>query len=211
MIKVIIFDLDGTLINSINFWLSLYKKTAKKFGIKINEEKLKKRFGERDVEILISLTPKEKRKDILNYFHKLKLKEGKKKDLKKFRFTKNVLKKIKEKNIKIAISTGNSREIADLILKKNNLSKYVDFSLTNEEVKRGKPYPDMILKIIKYFKVKKSEVLCVGDSIYDFKAARNAKIKIGLVQTGVLDLEEIKKLKPDYIFKDIRDILNILI
>jgi HAD superfamily hydrolase (TIGR01549 family) len=210
MLKVIIFDLDGTLINSIRFWLSLYKKTAKKFGIKIDEKEVAKRFGQKDVDILISLTPKNKQKEVLEYYHKLKLKEKGNSDLKKFRFVDKVLKELKKRNIKIAIATGNSRDIADLIIKKNKLDKFIDYSVTHNDVKRGKPYPDMLLKIRRYFKIRKKEILCIGDSTYDFKAAKRAGIKTGLVKTGVLNDKEIKKLKPDFIFKDIRDVLKIL-
>jgi HAD superfamily hydrolase (TIGR01549 family) len=210
MLKAIIFDLDGTLIDSVNFWLSLYKKTAKKLNIKLDEKEVSKRFGEKDVDILISLTPKEKREEAISYFYMLKEREKKRLNLKKFKFVDSVLKKIKEKKIKIGITTGNSKDIAEYIVKKNKLEKYIDYLVTHEDVKRGKPYPDMILKIIKHFKVKKKDVLCVGDSLYDFKAAKRAKVKIGLVLTGVSDKEDVEKLKPNFVFKDIRDVLKLL-
>jgi len=210
MLKAIIFDLDGTLVNSVDFWLSLYKKTAKKVNIELDSKEISKRFGESDVDILLSLIPEEKRKEALDYYYKLKEKEKKKLNLKKFEFVDEVLKKIKERNIKIAIATGNSRDIAELIIKKNGLEKFIDFIVTYEDVKRGKPYPDMILKIIKHFNVKREEVLYVGDSLYDFESARRARVKIGIVLSGVLNRVEAKKLNPDFIFKDIRDVLKVL-
>jgi len=210
MLKAIIFDLDGTLVDSVNFWLSLYKKTTEKLNLKLDEKEIIKRFGESDVDILISLVPKEKREEVIKYYYMLKEKEKKKLNLKKFKFVDDVFKKIKEKKIKIGIATGNSREIAELIIKKNMLEKYIDCLVTYEDVKRGKPYPDMLLKLIKYFNVKKDEVIYVGDSLYDFESARRAKVKICIVLTGVLNKAEAEKLKPDYIFEDIRGILKIL-
>ncbi|OQX86581.1 MAG: hypothetical protein B6D55_05750 [Candidatus Omnitrophica bacterium 4484_70.2] len=210
MIKLVIFDLDGTLVNSIEFWLSLYKKTVKKFGVEIDEKELKKRFGKKDVDILISLTPKDKQEKILKYYHNLKKKEKNYVDLNKFEYADKVLGKIKRKGIKIAVATGNTKDIAEFIIKKNKLDKYIDYLVTNDDVEKGKPAPDMILKILKHFGLEKKEVLSVGDAIYDYEAAKNAGIKSALVKTGVLDGEECVKCNPDYVFNDIRDILKLL-
>ncbi len=210
MIKLVIFDLDGTLVDSIDFWLSLYKRTAKKFGVEINDKELKKRFGKKDVDILISLTPKDKQEEVLKYYHKLKREEKESVDLNKFEFVDNVLKNIKDKGMRIAVATGNTRDIAEFVVKKNGLDKYIDYIVAHDDVEKGKPAPDMILKIIEHFGFEKEDVLSVGDAVYDYKAAKNAGVKSGLVRTGVMDREECKECNPDYVFKDIRGVLKLL-
>ena len=59
------------------------------------------------------------------------------------------------------------------------LSKYnfIDYLVTADDVKNGKPHPEGLLNIIKKFKNDKKKTLFIGDSIHDFRASKSAKIK----------------------------------
>ncbi len=210
MFKVVVFDLDGTLIDSINIWLSLFEKVFKKYGLDVNENCIKNQFGKQDKEIISFFAKKEKREEMIDFF------EVKKKDktflnkFKTFPFTAKVLTEIKSKGIKISVATGNNNKIMNFILKKYDLNKFLDYHICAEEVKKGKPNPEMLLKVLKFFKVKKKDLIYIGDSPHDVKMARNAGVKIGVVLTGVLDRKSAEKLKPDFIFEDVRGVLELV-
>ena len=61
-----------------------------------------------------------------------------------------------------------------MILKKYKLFKNI---VTSDDIKKGKPHPEGIIKILRRNKTKKKNCIYVGDSIYDYKTARNSKIK----------------------------------
>ncbi|VVC03884.1 Pyrophosphatase PpaX [Candidatus Bilamarchaeum dharawalense] len=74
----------------------------------------------------------------------------------------------------------------------------------------GKPNIFILKMILERFKVKKSEVLMVGDRLEtDIAFGKKAGIKTALVLTGVSKKEDVKKIKPDYIFKSIADLPSI--
>ncbi len=208
MFKAFIFDLDGTLINSINIWVSLFKKTFKKYRINVNEKEIKIWFGKPYTEIIEHFALKDK-KEIINYFKTEKDKIGIEK-LKPFPFVAKTLKHLKQKDMKIAIATGNNNYILDKILEKYDLNKYIDYHICSEEVKKTKPDPEMILKILKYLKIDKKKTMMIGDSPYDIQMAKNAKIKSCAVLTGVLNKKSAEEIKPDYIFKNIGGVLKLI-
>lgn len=207
-VRLIIFDLDGTLLDTVPMWLDLFKKSASKFKVNISADEIKKYFGKQDIEIISQIFSEDKRKEVIDYFYQLKKRYIK--NVKLFPDTKKVLSELKNKNIKIAIATGNTLDMKNFFLKKTGLYKIIDYSLCAEEVKNGKPNPDLINKIANYFDIDKKYILFVGDSIYDYYTAKNSKVKIGLVSTGVLTKEEIIKLKPDFVFDNLKEILDII-
>jgi len=208
--KMIGFDLDGTLINSIDVWLDLFKRVLKNFKINAEEREIKNLFGKEYKKIVYSLAPKEKAEEIIE-----KIKQERKNNLflnkfKLFPFTEKVLLNIRKKGIKIATISGNDREMNDFFINKFRLNKMVDFCICAGNVKKGKPEPDMILKVLEFFRIPKKEFIYIGDTSYDVEMGKRARVKTGVVLTGVLDEKEAEKLKPDFIFKDIRGVLKII-
>ena len=63
-------------------------------------------------------------------------------------------------------------------------------------MKRGKPHPGILNKIIRKFGVKKPRVLYVGDMVIDAQAGRNSGVKTVIVTTGSSSLGEIKREQP---------------
>ena len=208
MLKAFIFDLDGTLTDSINIWVSLFKKTFKKYKINVSEEIIKVQFGKPYTEIIEYFIPEDK-KEAIKHFKT----EKDKIDIEKFKpfpFVAKTLKQLKQKDMKIAIATGNNNYMIDSILEKYNLCKYIDYHVCTEEVKKTKPDPEMIFKILKYLKIEKKESILVGDSPYDIQMAKNAKIKSCAVLTGVLNKKSAEEIKPNYIFKNIGGVLDLI-
>ncbi len=208
MLKCFIFDFDGTLTDSINIWASLFKKIFKKYKINVGEEDIRNQFGKPYTEIVKYFAPKNK-EEMIKEFEIEKNKIGIEK-IKPFPFVAKTLKQLKQKNMKIAIATGNNNYMIDKILEKYNLSKYIDYHICSEEVKKTKPNPEMIFKILKTLKIEKNKAIFTGDSPYDILMAKNAKIKSCAVLTGVLNKKSAEEIKPDYIFKNIKGVLTLI-
>ena len=169
--NLIIFDLDGVLIDSIQNMKLALKMTSLSVNIKLDFKLYKKYLG----------LP----------FEKIMSKMGVKKDVRKIKqkysyFSKKNISKITinpkniadlrnlNKDYDFAVFTSKDKSRTNMILKKYKLFKNI---VTSDDIKKGKPHPEGIIKILRRNKTKKKNCIYVGDSIYDYKAARNSKIK----------------------------------
>tara|TARA_B110000259_G_C13978425_1_gene387657 strand:- start:226 stop:843 length:618 start_codon:yes stop_codon:yes gene_type:complete len=169
--KLIIFDLDGVLINSINNMKYALLSTEKKMNIKLNFNDYKKYLGLPFDDIMGKMKIKVDVNQIKkNYEH------FSKKKISEIKIDKNILigLKLLKKNYKLAVFTSKSRNRTLNILKKYNFFKYI---VTSDDIKKGKPNPEGLIKIISRLKVKKTNTIFVGDSLYDYQASKLAKIK----------------------------------
>ena len=198
-VKAILFDLDGTLVDSYTAWFHIVNDTLKSIGLKpMKEKEFSKRFGspvEKDVKNLYQnrMTKQEIIKKYNFYFNK------RKNHVKLFRHTSITLKKLKKSKVKLALITNSSRSIANGILKHHDLKKHFSAVVSMNDVKLSKPAPDMIFKACKMLKVKINEAILVGDSKNDMLACKRA----GCVTVGY-------KTKGNYMIHHLSQIFSII-
>ena len=199
---LIIFDLDGVLINSEKNMSYAWSQTCKKLKFKISFNKYKKYVGLGFFEILNKLKVKKKYHNdafiYYNFYSKKKINK-----IKLFPNVKKVLTKIKH-NYKIALFTSKNKSRVRKIISNLNLS----FSkiITLEDVKKPKPSPEGLKKIINDFDFKRGEIFYVGDTLHDLQAAKYAKINYIQCNWG---FQKIYK-KNIFKIKKIADLTNIL-
>lgn len=200
--KVIAFDLDGVIINSLPNMAKSWNETCKKNNLKIPFKKYQKLIGLPFIQILKKLNIRNGYKKIkqdyryfsLQYVNLIKCYP----DIKKVLI-------ILKKKYKIAIITSKERKRSVFILSKKKI-KY-DMLITPNDVKKGKPFPDSTKKVLKKFLVKRENILFIGDTIFDYKFAKNSKIDFLFANWGygIIKLRNINKInKPKDIIKYIK-------
>ena len=212
MIKAIIFDLDGVLVDTKKIHFEALNKALKKFNYK--EIKF-----EDHVKIFDGLPTNEKLK-ILNKKNKLPKKNFSKINKFKQKITSDILKKrIKKnlelinifkklyKNYKIAVATNAVNSTLKICLEKLGISKYVHYKLSNEDINVAKPNPEIYLRIFIKFGIYPSEALILEDSHY----GREAAISSGAKLLPIKKIEELtlKKIKSNLTSKKINITKNI--
>ena len=210
--KIICFDLDNTLVDSVKAHTKAYNRVLNTFGLKSKTEKyMFSKLGRPKDELIKLLAPKSSKnvRDEINKLHDRYLSSGYFKYAKGLKYSLEILKYLKKKKYKIAITSNCVRGNIYVILKGSGINrKYFDLLVGGDDVKRSKPYPDEILKVSKFFRKKPDFV--VGDSIYDVMAGKKAKVKIIAVTTGYYKEKELKRYKPDYIIKNLKELKRIL-
>ncbi len=195
--KGVIFDLDGTLLDTTQAHILAWIEASKSLGIhEVDEAFIRQQLGKTSLDIA---------KEILIHYNKptnlverlANLKDTLfiEKYLKESKLIPNVKKmlySLKNKGIKIAIVSSNPSSVIREVLKHMDILKYVDVIIGQDDVKEPKPSPQPILKAISEMNLRKEEVLVVGDSIYDIIAAKRAGVKVYGVLTGVGSLTELR-------------------
>jgi len=102
---------------------------------------------------------------------------------------------------KIAVAT-NRTDTMSCVLNENNLDGYFDIVVTSLDVKRPKPHPDPIIKILDHFDVKPDNLIYIGDSSLDEKAAASAGVFFAAYKNS--------SLSADFYINSLKEIENIL-
>jgi len=171
MIKAIASDLDGTLIDTAKLLAEAWEDAFKSEGIDISYSELYRNTKGISSKDIIYRYKKESNQDDL-----YRIKEKRKSNFIKlldqgsqilYPETINVINEIRNKNIKFGISTGMSRDLLDKVLDISGLSKMVDTVVSSDDVKNGKPEPDIFIETFKKLNVNPKEGIVVGDSEND--------------------------------------------
>lgn len=207
-IKLVMFDIDGTLLDTTEFILQAYEHVFRihKFSSKTRAE-ISAVIGKHLRECYQLLTGLEQ-VDHLIKDHK-NFQQNNYHLAESFSDTESTLKKLKEKGILLAaISTRYGPSVPET-LKRNNIFHYFDLILTADEVTKVKPDPEGIQKVLKFFSIKPEEAMFIGDSPADVEAGKNAQVKTIGVSFGFHG-ESIKNSKPDFLVHHLSEILKLL-
>jgi len=185
--KAILFDLDGVLINSIDAWYLAFKETLKHVGLRmIDKREFKENYWGQEIEEnlrRLQMDDDAEKYCLERYFShidKIRLFEG----------TKEVLERARR--FKVGLVTNTPKSGVSKILKQFGLEKYFDAVVTRDEVERGKPNPEIVIKACNFLGVKPKEAMVVGDTRSDVRAGRGAGSRV--IGLGVNADKRIEKL-----------------
>lgn len=223
MIKLVIFDMAGTVVDEQNVvyktlhWALTnagYQCTLKdvlKYGagkekLKAIQDLMELQDTSIDVNRSKSIYQNFKEKLDVNY-ECLNIKEQQN--------ASKIFKWLKEKGIKVALNTGYNQAVASGLINKLNwaVGEHIDALVTATDVANHRPNPDMILLAMKQTQIiNPSHVVKVGDSVIDIKEGQNANCLFSIgITTGAQSKEELKIADPSFIIDDLielRDIIN---
>lgn len=193
-IKYIVFDFDGTLVDTIDMAINIFNKIAHEYNLKQIEE-----------EDRIALTT-QKPKDLMKIYEVTQLKVvllllrirkemGKNlSDLKIVSDIKETLQELKQSGFRLGILTSNSKNNVGIFLENNGLADIIDFIYSGKSL-FGK---DKVMKsMLEQEKISKDEIIYVGDEIRDIEASRKVGIPIISVSWGLNTREILESFKPD--------------
>jgi len=215
MIRAVFFDLDDTLIDAMQCHLEANAKTFRKFEISYSEIKKKIEgkdyLGMRLIEILkdmrdaVGVTEKVlPLKTLVSSREKIFLKLVNQKAT-LYPGARHALTNAQENGATIAVVSSGTQAFIACALKKFNLDRYVDFVVGEEDVKRGKPFPDVYEKayrlLPKDLNISKQDCLVVEDSANGIKSAKTAGLKTVFVPSKWNS----KKVRADWRLKSLKD------
>ena len=204
MLKVVLFDWDGTCHNSLNNIRTAYLETKDILGLSCEWEEFRHYIGIPTV-VQGELVYPKNIKEFVDVYHDCykKLVEGP-----LFPGTKEALKTIKEMYT-ICLVTSKTHNSAVKCMEEMEIPGIFDHMICGDDVKHSKPHPEPVLKGLEYYNIKPNEAVYVGDSAHDIKASKGAKVPVIGVTWGALHRDEIEAEKPDYVADTWEEVIEI--
>ena len=117
---------------------------------------------------------------------------------------------LKKKGYRLALASNRPARFTHIILKHLAIDQYFDYVLCGDQLKRAKPHPDIILKILKKLSVTNQDAVFVGDMTVDVISGKRSKVKTIAVLTGSSTKKEIQALKPFRIMRNLKEVKRLL-
>jgi HAD superfamily hydrolase (TIGR01509 family) len=211
--RAVIFDLDGVLADSEPWWNEIDKKLLgeygvayrgehhrnvlgvsyrlavefykKTFGLSVPTEELMRRRGEIAVEFFA---------DRVGLFPS----------------TKATLEELRQMNLHVALATSSVSASARPFLDRHELTTFFEVILTGEEIERGKPHPDIYLRVAEKLGVTADACLVIEDALSGIAAGKAAKMRVAAIpDTRFVDPREYEK-KADYLLGSLSEIPSLV-
>jgi pyrophosphatase PpaX len=201
----IIFDLDGTLTQTNKLIFATFNHVAQKYiGRTYSPKEITDMFGPPEQIAIERLVGKDKIKEAMNDFYKYyevhhpqmaHLYDG----------IKEMLEFLKDHGVILAIFTGKGKRSTLISLDIIGVKDLFDVIISGNDVVNHKPSSEGIRKVIEKFGLASGEVLMVGDSVSDVKAAQEAGVEIAAVLWDSYGKEKVMQMKVDYQFHSVKE------
>lgn len=209
-IKLVIFDLDGTLVDAYAAICSSFNYVMRKLGLKPKSPSfIRRSVGWGDANLLKPYVSEHDLGRSLRLYrdhHKLSLLR----QSRLYPYVRLFLRQLKARGCKLAVASNRPTRFSFILLKHLHITDLFDYVLCADKLKHGKPDPEILNKIINKFSLKKSQVLYVGDMVIDAQAGRRAKVKTIIVTSGSSGVAEIRKEHPFKIVSGVRQLAKMV-
>lgn len=209
MIKAVLFDLDGTLIDTNELILSSFKKAFKEvLDIEVPEKEITMLFGRPLVQTLGKYS-ESKLEELIKTYRDYN-ESNHDQMCRSFDGVKEMLEELKEMGVKLGIVTSKREHLAKRGMKISGILDIMDTVITPESTEKHKPNPDPALKACELLKVNPNEAIMVGDATYDILCGKSAGCKtIGVSYTSI-PIKELQRVEPDYFVDEPMAIVEIV-
>ncbi len=211
MIKAILFDLDGTLLDTNELIYNSFRHTFNEFvNREVSKSEITSLYG-KPLEYSFSNYTEDKElvNKMIKVYREYNLKHHDNMCA-PFDGVVELLTKLKNKGIKLGIVTSKKKDTAVRGMEIGNIIKFMDVIITPELTEKHKPDGEPALKACEILNVNPNETIMVGDSSYDLLCGKRAGCYTCGVYYTAINIEELLEVQPTYMIKHPLDILELI-
>ena len=209
MIKAIIFDMDGLMIDSERVTFECYQERLKDMNLTMDEEFYKTLLGkpikgiyQRFYDVYGNDFPIE---NVIQDVHQLMAERFETEGVPVKKGLVELLHYLKDNNYKTIVATSSNRDHVDKILAQAKITEFFDDSICGDEVTKGKPNPEVFLKSCQKLGVNVDEAIVLEDSEAGIQASYDANIKVICIP----DMKYPEKQYEEKTFKILKDLTEV--
>jgi len=204
----VLFDLDGTLIDSTELIVETYRHTLRELAsVEISRDEIIVGFGTPLIENLRRLSPDASLVPQMMQMYSEYNERRHDELVSAFPGAVESVRALHAAGVRLAIVTGKRRRYALMGLSHCALEPYFDVVITPENTERGKPHPDPVQAALRDLGVESRGALLVGDSPHDMASARAAGVVTAAASWGPFASEALRASQPDYWLETCSDIV----
>lgn len=210
MIKAVLFDLDGTLLNTNDLIIKSFTDTFKHYypdreftyqeiidciGPTLEQTAMK--YYPQNISEMVGMY---RHHYVLNHDELIKIYPG----------IEEMLKALKDLGLKLAIVTSKKRDMTLKAMEHTNVLDYFDLIISSDEVTQPKPHQEPIELALKELNLLKDEVIMVGDNSHDIECANHASVKSIAVGWALKGADYLRGFNPTYIINTADELIEII-
>ncbi|NMC03731.1 MAG: HAD family phosphatase [Candidatus Lokiarchaeota archaeon] len=217
-LKGIIFDLDGTLTDTLDQHVEAFDRVFKRNGISIDRALIQANMGRRPFDIVRDLAFGGQADEQLSKQQVTDLYRLAQEKIDEFTGlipaqpprmpgVPGVLARAKELGLKVAVVSSTTYKNVKIILDRIGVLPYLDAFVCGDDVKMGKPHPEAFLKGAERLGLAKDNIIVIGDSVHDIGCAHGGGLRIIAVATGKHSIAELQAGNPELVIRDLAALL----
>lgn len=200
--KALVFDMDGTILNSNKAIFDSLGRLAEEYGFEITPEINRRCLGCRAEELMAGMGFESSKAEemslrwrvlIQDYLHEAWMFDG--------------IEDVFKEDIPIGVVTSECREELEINMERMGIASRFDCTVTIDDTPYEKPHPEPLLHCIRQMGFTPEDVLYVGDTLYDIGSAKAAGVDFGLAGWGAVHTEGFEEA--DYVFSHPSEILEL--
>jgi len=207
-INTILFDLDGTLIDTNELIYKSFVHTFDHYGYSFSKEEILQFNGPPLIETFTELNP-DLADEMIETYRKHNLKHHND-YVTLFPNVKETLDLLYENGKQLGIVSAKMRPGVELGLEVTGIKKYFKTIVSVDDIVNPKPHPEPVLKAIKNLQGEPNTSIMVGDNYHDIESGKNAGVQTVAVAWSVKGEEYLQQFKPTYMIEDMREILEVV-
>jgi HAD superfamily hydrolase (TIGR01549 family) len=212
MTKAVIFDVDGTLVDTVDLHASAWVEALKHFGFEVAFKDMRTQIGKGGDQILHGLLPPdviERRQEEIETFRADLFEREYLPKARAFPGVRALFEHIRAVGQRAVLASSGKEDEVEGYKKLADIADLIDSATSSDDAERSKPFPDIFQAALdKLAPLAASEVLVVGDTPYDAEAARNAGLKTVGVLSGGFSEQALREAGCIAIYRDPEDLLK---
>lgn len=210
MLRAVIFDVDGTLVDSNDLHARAWQEAFAHFGIDMPFDRVRSQIGKGADQLIPSLLPADsanKLCDSLSEYRSKLFKEKYLNQVRGFPGTRDLFERILNDQRKIALASSANQEELTRLKQAASIEDLIDTQTSADDADKSKPHPDIVESALQRLKVHADESVMIGDTPYDAIAASRLHVRTIGVLCGGFPEADLRQAGCIEIYKDPADLL----
>jgi beta-phosphoglucomutase-like phosphatase (HAD superfamily) len=195
VLKAIIFDIDGTLVDSVDIHAMAWQEALHKFGYNVEYQRLRSQVGKGGDKLIPEFVPPDQLDAVQKKLSDFRSEMFKRKYLSHIRplsCVPELMQKCQDEGLRVALASSAQHDELQAYVKLLGIQKFVEEKTSKDDAKESKPAPDIFqAALAKLEDITPAEALVIGDTPYDAIAARRTGMRCIGVLTGGWKKEEL--------------------